>query len=147
MSRPSFPRSPGSSGRQLFSRPQGRRALGGLARHRNLLCGSGSRLGRRWPLSFNNSRDSADHRRSGCGQNCLCGLGQGRFHALPSKCWRGSISRLLENPLRRLRRGGGSRTTSVPVLTRWHPRATGLLTPKFGKESDLWVQFDEESVW
>jgi hypothetical protein len=23
----------------------------------------------------------------------------------------------------------------------------GLLTPKFGKESDLWVQLDEESVW
>jgi hypothetical protein len=22
-----------------------------------------------------------------------------------------------------------------------------LLTPKFGKESDLWVQFDKESVW
>jgi hypothetical protein len=22
-----------------------------------------------------------------------------------------------------------------------------LLTPKFGKESDLWVQLDEESVW
>jgi hypothetical protein len=22
-----------------------------------------------------------------------------------------------------------------------------VLTPKFGKESDLWVQFDEESVW
>jgi hypothetical protein len=26
----------------------------------------------------------------------------------------------------------------------WHMR---LLTPKFGKESDLWVQLDEESVW
>jgi hypothetical protein len=23
----------------------------------------------------------------------------------------------------------------------------GVLTPKFGKESDLWVRFDEESVW
>jgi hypothetical protein len=22
-----------------------------------------------------------------------------------------------------------------------------LLTPKFGKESDLWVRFDKESVW
>jgi hypothetical protein len=22
-----------------------------------------------------------------------------------------------------------------------------VLTPKFGKESDLWVQLDEESVW
>jgi hypothetical protein len=22
-----------------------------------------------------------------------------------------------------------------------------LLTPKFGKESDLWVRLDEESVW
>jgi hypothetical protein len=26
------------------------------------------------------------------------------------------------------------------------PPAT-LLTPKFGKESDLWVRFDKESVW
>jgi hypothetical protein len=60
----SFPRSPGSPGRQLFSRPQGRRALGGgsscrtlrdvvllrdhggLARHRHLLCDGGGRLGR-----------------------------------------------------------------------------------------------------
>jgi hypothetical protein len=24
---------------------------------------------------------------------------------------------------------------------------TNLLTPKFGKESDLWVRFDKESVW
>jgi hypothetical protein len=23
----------------------------------------------------------------------------------------------------------------------------GVLTPKFGKESDLWVRLDEESVW
>jgi hypothetical protein len=23
----------------------------------------------------------------------------------------------------------------------------GLLTPKFGKESDLWVRFEKESVW
>jgi hypothetical protein len=22
-----------------------------------------------------------------------------------------------------------------------------LLTPKFGKESDLWVRLDEESIW
>jgi hypothetical protein len=57
---PSFPRSPRSSGRRIFSHPQGRCALGGrrlllrsrgimflrgrgrLARHRNLLCSSGS---------------------------------------------------------------------------------------------------------
>jgi hypothetical protein len=25
--------------------------------------------------------------------------------------------------------------------------ASSLLTPKFGKESDLWVRFDKESVW
>jgi hypothetical protein len=27
-----------------------------------------------------------------------------------------------------------------------HP-LTRLLTPKFGKESDLWVRFEKESVW
>jgi hypothetical protein len=26
-------------------------------------------------------------------------------------------------------------------------RTQELLTPKFGKESDLWAQLDEESVW
>jgi hypothetical protein len=26
-------------------------------------------------------------------------------------------------------------------------RDKGLLTPKFGKDSDLWVRFDEESIW
>jgi hypothetical protein len=26
-------------------------------------------------------------------------------------------------------------------------RVSNLLTPKFGKESDLWVRFDKESVW
>jgi hypothetical protein len=26
-------------------------------------------------------------------------------------------------------------------------RESKVLTPKFGKESDLWVRFDKESVW
>jgi hypothetical protein len=33
---------------------------------------------------------------------------------------------------------------------RWHEvlsKALWVLTPKFGKESDLWVRFDKESVW
>jgi hypothetical protein len=29
----------------------------------------------------------------------------------------------------------------------WKDNTAQLLTPKFGKESDLWVRFDEESVW
>jgi hypothetical protein len=32
------------------------------------------------------------------------------------------------------------------VCEQLYPAAT-MLTPKFGKESDLWVRFDKESVW
>jgi hypothetical protein len=39
----------------------------------------------------------------------------------------------------RTARNGGS-TTSVTTKMR-------VLTPKFGKESDLWVQLGKESVW
>jgi hypothetical protein len=30
---------------------------------------------------------------------------------------------------------------------RWFRRQRSLLTPKFGKEYDWWVQFEKESVW
>jgi hypothetical protein len=36
--------------------------------------------------------------------------------------------------------------TRLPVLTEVDG-SMNLLTPKFGKESDLWVRLDEESVW
>jgi hypothetical protein len=39
--------------------------------------------------------------------------------------------------------GAGLRLLSVTPPT-FFPL---VLTPKFGKESDLWVQLDEESVW
>jgi hypothetical protein len=28
-----------------------------------------------------------------------------------------------------------------------HPFGMQVLTPKFGKESDMWVRFEKESVW
>jgi hypothetical protein len=45
------------------------------------------------------------------------------------------LRRLLKIPEKSLR-GFGRHMTMICVLT-----------PKFGKESDLWVRLDEESVW
>jgi hypothetical protein len=117
----SVPQSPGSLGRQLFSCPQGRHVLGGggpcctlrgavflrgcdgLVRHRNLLCSGNSGLGRRWPRPFDDSLDYA--------------LSDERWQGLDRSRLRASCG-FSENPLRRLRRGGGRRTTSTPILTR-----------------------------
>jgi hypothetical protein len=41
-------------------------------------------------------------------------------------------------------RGGGAGSAESGLET---AAGRGLLTPKFGKESDLWVRFDKESVW
>jgi hypothetical protein len=37
--------------------------------------------------------------------------------------------------------------TLVKRRSTWAITSKTLLTPKFGKESDLWVRLDEESVW
>jgi hypothetical protein len=66
----------------------------------------------------------------------------------------GKSGRIANAPLSRGGAAGAGRRGlgTVPSASSHHvavppPHESPLLTPKFGKESDLWVQLDEESVW
>jgi hypothetical protein len=59
-----------------------------------------------------------------------------------------SVSQLLDEGFEVLFRPGGSQIVDSrgDLVCMVVPEGQ-VLTPKFGKESDLWVQLDEESVW
>jgi hypothetical protein len=63
------------------------------------------------------------------------------------RTWSQSLTALLPPPLSDARLTVAVSSLADPDLALALLSWSQLLTPKFGKESDLWVRFDKESVW